>query len=63
MSPEKRSAVMAKIKGKNTGPEKAVAAAMAAFGLEWESHAPDLPGRPDLVFRGAMVAVFVEGDF
>lgn len=63
MSPEKRSAVMARIKGKNTGPEKAVAAAMAALGLEWESHVPDLPGRPDLVFRGAMVAVFVDGDF
>ncbi len=63
MSPEKRSAVMAKIKGKNTGPEKAVAAAMAALELEWESHTRDLPGHPDFVFRDAKVAVFVDGDF
>lgn len=63
MSPEKRSAVMARIKGKNTGPEQTVAAVLAARGLEWEGHARDLPGRPDFVFREAQVAVFVDGDF
>lgn len=63
MSPEKRSAVMARIKGKDTGPEQKVSAALAALGLSWESHARDLPGRPDFVFREAKVAVFVDGDF
>lgn len=63
MSPEKRSAVMSKIKGKDTGPEKLLAAALEAEGLEWEGHARDLPGRPDFVFREAKVAVFVDGDF
>jgi DNA mismatch endonuclease (patch repair protein) len=63
MSPEKRSALMARIKGKNTGPEQRMAAALAAQGLEWESHSRDLPGRPDFVFRQARVAVFVDGDF
>lgn len=63
MSPEKRSAVMARIKGRNTGPEQAVAAAFAARGLGWESHARDLPGRPDFVFREDKVAIFVDGDF
>jgi DNA mismatch endonuclease (patch repair protein) len=63
MSPEMRSAVMARIKGKNTGPEQTMAAALAAQGLEWESHAGDLPGRPDFVFRQEKVAVFVDGDF
>lgn len=63
MSPEKRSAVMARIKGKNTGPEQMVTAALAELGLSWESHAPDLPGRPDFVFRSARVALFVDGDF
>lgn len=63
MSPEKRSFVMSRIKGKDTGPEKAVAQALAAAGLEWESHVRDLPGRPDFVFRAAQVAVFVDGDF
>jgi DNA mismatch endonuclease (patch repair protein) len=63
MSPEKRSAVMARIKGKNTGPEQRMAAALAELGLSWESHARDLPGRPDFVFREKKVAIFVDGDF
>lgn len=63
MSPEKRSAVMARIKGKNTGPEQKVAIALAAQGLEWDSHACDLPGRPDFVFRPERVVLFVDGDF
>ena len=63
MSPEKRSAVMARIKGKNTGPERAVAGALSGRGLEFETHAKDLPGRPDMLFREAKVVVFVDGDF
>lgn len=63
MSPEKRSAVMSKIRGKDTGPERQVAAALTALGELWDSHAKDLPGRPDFVFRSAKVAVFVDGDF
>jgi DNA mismatch endonuclease (patch repair protein) len=63
ISPEKRSAVMARIKGKNTGPEQMMAAALAEVGLSWESHVRDLPGRPDFVFRQDKVAVFVDGDF
>jgi DNA mismatch endonuclease (patch repair protein) len=54
---------MARIKGRGTGPELAVAAALRDLGLEWEEHAGDLPGRPDLVFRKARVAVFIDGDF
>lgn len=54
---------MARIRGKNTGPERVIASALAAHGLEWESHANDLSGRPDFVFREARVAVFVDGDF
>jgi DNA mismatch endonuclease (patch repair protein) len=63
MSAEKRSAVMARIKGKDTGPERAVAGALHARGWEFETHARDLPGRPDVLFRSAGVAVFVDGDF
>ena len=63
MSPEKRSAVMARIKGKDTGPERRIAAALTELGLAWESHSRDLPGRPDFVFREEKVAVFVDGDF
>ena len=63
MSPEKRSAVMSRIRGKDTGPERIIATALGEIGLKWENHAKDLPGRPDFVFRKQRVAVFVEGDF
>ena len=63
MSPKKRSAVMARIKGKDTAPEQKMASAFLALGLEWEVHVRDLPGRPDFVFREALVAIFVDGDF
>lgn len=59
MSPEKRSAVMSRIWGKDTGHERA----LAEQGWEWESHARDLPGKLDFVFRAARVVVFVDGDF
>jgi len=63
MSPEKRSALMSRIKGRDTGPEKAIADAFRRLGLGWESHRKDLPGRPDFVFPEARIAVFVDGDF
>ena len=63
MSPEKRSAVMSRIKGKDTGPEKAMAALFSAQGLTWASHVKELPGRPDFVFHDARLVVFVDGDF
>src|SRR4051812_43246817 len=61
MSPEKRSALMARIRGKNTGPERAIGAVVAKLGLKAEFHASDLPGRPDFVLRRLRVAIFVDG--
>lgn len=63
MSPETRSAVMARIKGKNTGPELALAKALALHRLRWQKHPSDLLGRPDFVFRPWRLVVFVDGDF
>jgi len=63
MAPQQRSKVMSRIRAKDTSPELALANQMAAFGLMFERHCPDLPGKPDFVFRGVMVAVFVDGDF
>lgn len=54
---------MSRIRGKDTGPERELAKLLSEAGLVWESHAPDLPGRPDFVFRDRQVAVFVDGDF
>lgn len=63
MSPETRSVVMSKIRGKNTGPERKVAAGLAGLKVVWDSHVRALPGCPDFVFFAAKVAVFVDGDF
>ena len=63
MSPETRSALMARIKGKNTGPELSLGKALSLRGLRWHKHPPDLPGRPDFVFRSCRLVVFVDGDF
>lgn len=63
MSQETRSAVMARIRGRDTGPERAVAAALLERSLQFESHCKDLPGRPDIVFRAARLAIFIDGRF
>jgi DNA mismatch endonuclease (patch repair protein) len=54
---------MARIRGKDTSPELDMVRELSAIGLEYERHCRDLPGKPDFVFRHAMVAVFVDGDF
>jgi DNA mismatch endonuclease (patch repair protein) len=54
---------MARIRGKNTGPEQRVAELLRTLGLPFESHCRDLPGCPDFVLRGRKLAVFVDGDF
>jgi DNA mismatch endonuclease (patch repair protein) len=63
MSPETRSIVMSRIKGRDTGPELAIAKALRRLRIRFESHASDLPGRPDFVFRRLKIALFVDGDF
>lgn len=63
MSPEKRSALMSRIRGAGTKPEVALAAALAELGLDLERHPRDVTGRPDFVHRETAHAVFVDGDF
>lgn len=63
MSPETRSSVMRRIRGRDTLPERLVGEAFRLRGLTWEGHSRDLPGRPDFVFRDSRVIVFVDGDF
>jgi DNA mismatch endonuclease, patch repair protein len=63
MSPETRSRVMSRIRGRDTKPELAVADLLRAGELDFESHVSDLPGRPDFVLREQQVAIFCDGDF
>ncbi|CUW93639.1 very short patch repair endonuclease [Agrobacterium genomosp. 2] len=63
VSREKRSQMMAGIKGKNTRPEIAIRKALFALGYRYRIHDTRLPGKPDVVFPGRKAALFVEGCF
>lgn len=63
VSPEKRSAMMAGIKGKNTKPEIAIRKALFARGWRYRIHDRRLPGKPDLVFPKLKAVIFIEGCF
>src|SRR4051794_39842088 len=60
--PAMRSAVMRAVKGSNTRLEVGFRALVWASGLRYRLSS-SLPGKPDLVFPGARVAVFVDSCF
>lgn len=61
VSREKRSAMMANIKSRNTRPEIAVRRAAHRLGLRFRLNRRDLPGSPDLVFPRHRTTIFVHG--
>ena len=63
LSPEARSALMARIRGKDTRPELAVRSMLHAMGFRFRLHRRDLPGTPDIVLPGRRKAIFVHGCF
>lgn len=58
-----RSRMMAGIKGKDTKPEVALRRALHAKGLRFRVHAPELPGRPDIVLPRRRAIILVHGCF
>lgn len=62
-TPKQRSALMAKVKGKNTGPEKTVRSLVHSLGYRFRLHRRDLPGTPDLAMMSRKLAIFVNGCF
>jgi DNA mismatch endonuclease, patch repair protein len=58
---DKRSAIMANIKSRNTRPELAVRRDAHRLGLRFRLHRRDLPGSPDIVFPGRRTVLFVHG--
>src|SRR6516225_4466656 len=62
-TPEKRSAVMRRVKGKDTTPELTVRAALRKLGVGYRLHRADLPGKPDIAMPGRKLALFVHGCF
>ena len=55
---------MGRIKTRDTKPELALRHALWELGVRgWRCHRRDLPGRPDIAFGPARLAVFVDGAF
>lgn len=63
VTPEKRSKMMAGIRGKNTKPELILRKALFRRGLRYRLHSKDLQGKPDLVFPRFRAVIFVHGCF
>ncbi|MED9969382.1 MAG: very short patch repair endonuclease [Ruminococcus sp.] len=55
--------IMSSIKSKDTRPEKALRKELWKRGLRYRKNVSTLPGKPDLVFIKAKIAVFCDGDF
>ncbi|MBU2379480.1 MAG: very short patch repair endonuclease [Alphaproteobacteria bacterium] len=62
-TPEQRSAVMRRVKGRDTAPEIAVRRMLRAAGIGYRLGGAGLPGKPDLVMKGRRTVVFVHGCF
>jgi DNA mismatch endonuclease (patch repair protein) len=62
-STEKRSAVMRRVKGRDTTPELTVRRALTRLGARYRLHRKELPGKPDIVMPGRSLALFVHGCF
>jgi DNA mismatch endonuclease (patch repair protein) len=63
LTPQRRSWLMSRVRGKNTGPEIRVRKCAHALGLRFRIHRNDLPGKPDIVFPRRKIALFVHGCF
>jgi DNA mismatch endonuclease (patch repair protein) len=60
---EKRSDVMSRIKGKNTGPELLVFRFLHKRGIYFQKHYKRVKGSPDIALPRKKRAVFIDGNF
>lgn len=63
VTPDKRSRMMAGIRGKDTKPEMVVRQLVHRLGFRFRLHRRSLPGSPDLVFPRFRKVLFVHGCF
>ncbi len=63
LSKEQRSAIMASIRSKDTGPEMTLRRALWARGFRYRVNVRSLPGTPDIVLPKYRSVIFVNGCF
>lgn len=59
----KRSALMSRIRSKDTSPELVVRSILHRLGYRFRLHRNDLPGKPDIVLPKHHKVVLVQGCF
>ena len=60
---DQRSALMSRIRGKDTNPELVVRRLVHSLGYRYRLHVRRLPGSPDLVFSSRRKIIFIHGCF
>jgi len=63
LTPRQRSERMSRIRSINTNPEMEVRRLVHSMGYRYRLYSKDVPGHPDLVFRGRKKVIFVHGCF
>src|SRR5438552_18956304 len=62
-SPQKRSEIMSRIRGKDTCLELSVRSVLHHMGYRFRCHVSNLPGHPDIVLPRHRKVLFVHGCF
>jgi DNA mismatch endonuclease (patch repair protein) len=62
-TPEKRSWIMSRVRGRDTRPEILVRSFVHRMGYRFRTHRRELPGNPDIVLRRHGKAILVHGCF
>lgn len=62
-TPQKRSEIMSRIRGKNTKPERTVRSILHRMGFRFSLHKRNLPGIPDICLAKYKTVIFVNGCF
>lgn len=62
-TPEKRSDIMRRVRGEDTGPERLVRRALHQMGYRYHIHDRGLPGSPDVVLQRQRAVIFIHGCF
>jgi DNA mismatch endonuclease (patch repair protein) len=62
-SPSERSAIMARIRSRDTLPEMVVRKLLHRLGYRFRLHRSTLPGTPDIIFASRRKVIFVHGCF
>jgi DNA mismatch endonuclease, patch repair protein len=60
---DKRSRIMANVKGKNTKPELLVRSVLHNMGFRFRLYRRDLPGIPDIILPKYKKVIFIHGCF